>query len=156
VIRVVERTVLPVPAARVWWWMADLERLVTADVLHQSVSFVGPRRAGAGTVMVVPHGLRLGPRMRRRIRVTQWEPGRRIRWTDVEVSPTLRRYVFPHAEEFVLTPLGDSATLLTDTVTGSLNLRIPLVGALAERLLERLVVRRVVHHQARTLRQRIR
>lgn len=135
--------------------MADLERLVTADVLHQSVRFLTERRGGVGTEMLVPHGLRFGPRMPRRLRVTHWEPGRRIRWTDVDAARWRRKYVFPHSEEFLLTPLDDQTTLLTDTITGGLNLRVPLLGYVAERLLETLVVRRVVSHQGRYLRAHI-
>ncbi len=155
-IRVQQRTTLAVPIADAWAWMADLERLVTADVLHQSVRFTTERRRGVGTEMLVPHGLRFGPRMRRRLRITHWEPGRRIRWTDVDAVHWRRTYVFPHAEEFVLTPLDERTTLLTDTVTGGLNLRVPVVGRAAEKLLESLVVRRVVAHQGRYLRAHIR
>ena len=156
-IRVQERIVLDVPVRDAWRWMADLERLVTVDVLHQAVRFTTERREGVGTEMLVPHGLRYGPRMSRRLRVTHWAPGRRIRWTDVDaaVRPWRRRHIFPHAEEFVLTPLDERTTLLTDTVTGGLNLRVPLLGRAAEKLLESLVVRRVVALQGRYLRAHI-
>lgn len=157
-IRVQRRTTLAVPIEAAWAWVADLERLVTTGMLHQSVRFTTERRRGVGTEMLVPHGLRFGPRMRRRLRVTQWEPGRRIRWTDVDAAGVSwrRKHVFPHAEEFVLTPLDERTTLLTDTVTGSLNLRVPVVGRAAEKLLEALVVRHVVAHQGRYLRAHIR
>lgn len=157
-IRVRQRTALAVPIEEAWAWMADLERLVTADLLHRSVTFLTERRDGVGTEMVVPHGLRIGPRMRRRLRVTHWEPGRRIRWTDVDAAGASwrRKHVFPHAEEFVLTPLDARTTLLTDTVTGSLNLSVPLLGRAADTMLEALVVRRVVVHQGRYLRAHIR
>ena len=155
-IRVQRRTMLAVPIEDAWAWIADLERLVTADVLHQSARFTTERRSGVGTEMLVPHGLRFGPRMPRRLRITHWEPGRRIRWTDVDAVHWRRTYVFPHAEEFVLSPLDERTTLLTDTVTGGLNLRVPLVGRGAEKLLEALVVRRVVAHQGHYLRTHIR
>lgn len=155
-IRVQQRIVLAVPLDDAWAWMADLERLVTADVLHRSVRFLTQRHSGVGTEMLVPHGLRFGPRMARRLRVTHWEPGRRIRWTDVDAIHWRRKHVFPHAEEFVLTPLDERTTLLTDTVTGSLNVRVPLLGRAAENLLETLVVRRVVAHQGQYLRAHIR
>lgn len=154
-IRVQQRIVLAVPVEDAWAWMADLERLVTADVLHQAVQFTTERQSGVGTEMLVPHGLRFGPRMLRRLHVTHWEPLRRIRWTDVDAVHWRRKYVFPHAEEFVLTALDDRTTLLTDTVTGGLNLRVPLLGRGAEKLLEALVVRRVVAHQGRYLRVHI-
>lgn len=154
-IRVVRRTRLDLPLEAAWAWLADLDRLVTADPLHQSVSYVGERRSGVGTVMLVPHGLRYGPRMPRRLTITHWEPPRRIRWTDVDVAPTRRTRVFPHSEEFVLEPLADGATLLGDTVTGSLNLRVPVLGAFAEMLLEALVVRTVVRHQSAYLRAHV-
>ena len=154
-IRVQQRIQLAAPIADAWDWMADLERLVTADVLHQSVRFLTEQHSGVGTEMLVPHGLRFGPHLPRRLRITHWEPERRIRWTDVDAVPWRRKHVFPHAEEFLLTPLDQRTTLLTDTVTGGLNLRIPLVSEIAERLLEALVVRRVVAHQARYLRAHI-
>ncbi len=154
-IRVQQRIVLAVPVEDAWAWMADLERLVTADMLHQSVRFTTERQSGVRTEMLVPHGLRFGPRMPRLLRVTHWEPQRRIRWTDIDAIHWRRTYVFPHAEEFVLTALDDRTTLLTDTVTGSLNLRVPLLGRAAERLFEALVVRRVVAHQGRYLRAHI-
>lgn len=154
-IRVQQRLQLAMPIADAWAWMADLEPLVTADVLHQSVHFLTEQHSGVGTEMLVPHGLRFGPRLPRRLRITHWEPERRIRWTDVDAVLWRRKYVFPHAEEFLLTPLDEHTTLLTDTVTGGLNLRIPLLGELAERLLEALVVRRVVAHQGRYLRAHI-
>ena len=154
-IRVVRRTRLVVPLEVAWAWLADLERLVLADILHQEVRFVGSQRAGVGTVMLVPHGLAYGPRMLRRLSVTHWQPPRRLRWTDVDVSRWGQRHVFPHSEEFRLEALDAHTTLLTDTVTGTLNLRVPLLGALAERALEWAVVRQVVRHQGAALQRHI-
>lgn len=154
-IRVTRRTRLAVPLEDAWEWLADLERLVRADLLHQEVRFISDQRAGVGTVMLVPHGLAYGPRMPRRLTITHWQPPHRLRWTDVAVSRWGRRHIFPHSEEFRLEALDARTTLLTDTVTGALNLRVPVLGALAERALELAVVRQVVSHQGRTLRRRI-
>jgi hypothetical protein len=155
-IRVIRRTQLAAPLEVAWAWLADLERLVLADLLHREARFIGGQRAGVGTVLLVPHGLAHGPRMLRRLTITHWQPPHRLRWTDVSVSRWGRRHIFPHSEEFRLEALDARTTLLIDTVTGALNLRVPLLGALAERALEVAVVRQIVRHQGRTLRRSIR
>jgi hypothetical protein len=130
-IRVVERVVLPVPVETAWERLSDLAWLMEANVFHRRVRFIGSQHRGAGTQAVVDHGLPLGLSVPRIVRVTHWDEGARIRWTDVD--PSFSAYLFPHAEEFRLAPLGQSTSLLTDRLTGTLYVhRGPLSRAMDE------------------------
>ena len=117
---VVERLLLPTPRALVWEQLADLSWLATVNLFHQRAQFVSAQQRGIGTRLIVDHGLTLGPRMPRLVRVTHWDEGRRIRWTDVD--PAYPTYRFPHAEQFILADADGAATWLTDELTGTLNL----------------------------------
>jgi hypothetical protein len=128
-IRVVERVVLPVPVETAWERLSDLAWLMNVNVFHRRVRFIGSQHRGAGAQAVVDHGLPLGLSVPRIVRVTHWDEGCRIRWTDVDAN--YPAYLFPHAEEFRLDPLGASTTLLTDRLTGTLYVhRGPLSRAL--------------------------
>ncbi|MGH2459073.1 MAG: SRPBCC family protein [Chloroflexota bacterium] len=151
-IHVVETVTLGVPLAVAWAWLADLERLTTIGVFHRAARFDGARRFGVGARLIVDHGFALGPALPRLVRITHWDEGRRIRWT--EVGEPLRKYAFPHSQEFRLAPLSASATLLTDEVRGTFNL--PLVRRPADRLLEIVLTRRVLKHECATLQRQIR
>jgi hypothetical protein len=130
-IHVVERVRLEAPIELAWRRLAEVEWLLKANVFHQRVSFLTYEHRGAGTTAIVDHGLPLGPRMPRLIRISHWDEGVRIRWTDVDPRYPIHR--FPHAEEIRLASLDDGATLLSDELIGTLNLRPPLVGTLPDR-----------------------
>lgn len=144
---------LAASATVVWDVLSDLETLIRADPLHRSVAFVGQQRRGIGTTALVWHGLPVGPTFPRRLHVTGWEEGRCIRWTDVNVHEWLRRFVFPHSEEYVITPVGKQSCVLTDTVRGSIKLGSPLVRQCIERSARLLVVQQVVRLEDRALRR---
>lgn len=150
-IHVVETTELNVPLDVAWEWLSDLERLTTVGVFHRAARFDGARRSGVGARLIVDHGLAVGPALPRLVRITHWEARRRIRWT--EVGEPLRKYAFPHSQEFRLAPLTASATLLTDEVRGTFNL--PVVRGPTDRLLETLLTRPAVRLECRALRRAI-
>lgn len=151
-IHVVEKTQLDVPISVAWAWLSDLERLTTVGIFHRKARFEGEQRRGVGTRLVVDHGFGVGPVLPRRVRVTHWEEPHRIRWT--EVGEPLRKYAFPHSQEFRLEPLSENLTLLTDEVRGTFNL--PLVRALTDRTLEVLLTRRAVRRECADLKEMIR
>jgi hypothetical protein len=145
---------LDVPIDIAWNWLADLDRLTVANLLHRRAHYITKRHDGPGATLIVDHSIGIGPLVPRRVRISHWDAGKRIRWTDVDQKrPT---YLFPHSEEFRLERLSDGATLLTDEVKGSLNLPIPLVGQLVDLLFERIFVAPVVRQQVWYLRRQIR
>ena len=150
-IHVVERARLDVPIDVAWTFLSDLERLATVNLFHRTARFAGGQRAGARARFMLDHGLPRGPVRPRLVRITHWEERRRIRWT--EVDPSHPRYLFPHSQEFRLEPLVENATLLTDEVRGTLNL--PVFLAWADKVLEALLVRRVVRLECATLKKQI-
>ena len=111
----------------------------------------GLRRSGVGARLIVDHGFALGPALPRLVRITHWDEGRRIRWT--EVGEPLRKHAFPHSQEFRLEPLSADATRLIDEVRGTFNL--PLARTPADHLLERLLTRRAVQLECLTLKKLI-
>lgn len=132
--------------------LADLEWLSTLNLFHRRTRVVGERRHGVGAHLIVDHGFPVGPTMARVVRVTHWDQDQRVRWTDVD--PTFPGYLFPHSEQFRLTPLGEHATLLTDELKGTLSPRIP--GAvLLDTVFDRLIVRRAIALQCARLRREI-
>jgi len=150
-IHVVETIRLNVPVDVAWEWLVDLERLTTIGVFHRVARFDRERRPGVGTRLIVDHGFAVGPALPRLVRITHWEERRRIRWT--EVGDPLRRYAFPHSQEFRLEPLPTGATLLTDEVRGTFNL--PLVRGPTDRLLEVLLTRPAVRLECLALKRTI-
>lgn len=144
-IHVVEKVRLDVPLDLAWEWLANLDRLTVANLLHRGARFLTEEHDGPGATLIVDHGLAIGPLVPRHVRISHWDRGQRIRWTDVD--PAWPTYLFPHSEEFRLEPLPDGATLLVDEVKGSLNLPIPLLGSIADNVFERLFVAPVVRHQ---------
>ena len=151
-IYVVEKVRLDVPVAVAWEWLADLEWLATVGVFHHRARFVGERRQGVGTRLILEHRLIAGPVFPRLLRVTHWDEQRRVRWT--EIDPHLTRYLFPHSQQFLLEPLGAAATLLTDEVRGTFNL--PLLRDPTDKLAEWLTVRRAVRLECAHFRRRAR
>jgi hypothetical protein len=146
VIHVVERVRLEAPIDLAWRRLADVEWLLSANVFHRRVRFESHERCGVGVTAIVDHGLIVGPRMPRLIRISHWDDGARIRWTDVDPKYPIHR--FPHAEEIRLVALDDGATLLSDELIGTLNLRPPLVGTLPDRVITP-IVRWAVRRQCR-------
>ncbi len=139
------------PSDVAWEWIADLERLTTIGVFHRAARFEGERRRGVGARLIVEHGFAVGPALPRLVRVTHWDDGHRIRWT--EVGEPLRKHAFPHSQEFRLEPLGADATLLTDEVRGTFNL--PLARVPTDRLLETVLTRPAVRLECRALQRLI-
>lgn len=156
VIVVQEHIALAVPARVAWEVLSDLETLIRADPLHRRVMFLGERRRGPGTKALVWHGLPVGPTFPRLLSVVNWEEGVCVRWTDVDVSHKMRKYIFPHSEEFVITPVGEQCCVLTDTVRGSIKLSLPIARRYAEWVARALVVRQVVRLEDRALRRLVR
>jgi len=146
-----EHVQLSVPVATAWDWLSNLEWLVTVNVFHQAARFAGEQRLGVGTRLVVDHGFSRGPFVPRLLRVTHWDEGRRIRWT--EVDPSARKYLFPHAQQFSLSPIGENLTLLTDELRGTLNL--PVLGGLVDKLLERAIVQWAVRRECACIRRQL-
>ncbi|HEX5416434.1 MAG TPA: SRPBCC family protein [Chloroflexota bacterium] len=151
-IHVVHQIRLEVPIAVAAERLADLEWLSTLNAFHRRTRVEGERRSGVGTRLVVDHGFPIGPTVPRVVRITHWEDGRRIRWTDVD--PIFPGYLFPHSEQFCLTPLGEHVTLLTDELKGTLSPRVPGVGLL-DAVFARLIVRRAIALQCARLRREI-
>lgn len=151
-IHVVYQVRLEAPIAVAAERLADLEWLSTLNLFHRRTRLVGERRRGVGAQLVVDHGFPIGPTMARVVRVTHWDEGQRVRWTDVD--PTFPGYLFPHSEQFRLTPLGEHATLLTDELKGTVSPRVPGVARL-DALFERLIVRRAIALQCAKLRREI-
>ena len=149
-IHVVQQVRLEVPISVAWERLSDLAWLATVNPLHRRATFLDDRHRGVGARLSVDHGLPIGPRVPRIVRITHWEEGRRIRWTDVD--PTWPIYLFPHAEQFTLTPLDARATLLTDELKGTLSPRLPF-GAALDRLAEHLVVARTMRLQCARMRR---
>jgi hypothetical protein len=145
-IHVIERVRLEASIDLAWRRLTDVEWLLSANVFHQRVCFQTYERRGAGTRAIVDHGLPLGPRVPRLVRISHWDEGVRIRWTDVDPKYPIHR--FPHAEEIRLTSLDDGATLLSDELTGTLNLQPPRLGTLPDRAFTS-VVRWAVRRQCR-------
>lgn|GEM_PF-6830043 len=151
-IHVIHQVRLPVPVDVAWERLADLAWLSTLNAFHRQTWLVDEWKTGAGTRLVVDHGFPVGPVVPRNVRITHWEEGRRIRWTDVD--PLFPTYLFPHSEQFLLTPLGKQVTLLTDELTGTLNPRLPSVRFL-DRAFARLIVRRTIVLQCTRLAREI-
>ena len=152
-IHVVQQVRLEVPIAVAWEWLSDLAWLATVNPLHRRAAFADERCRGVGARLIVDHGLPIGPRMPRIVRVTHWEEGRRIRWTDVD--PTWPTYLFPHSEQFTLTPLGSEATLLTDALKGTLSPHLPF-GNTFDRLAVPIIVARTIRIQCARLQRQCR
>lgn len=150
-IDVVITTRLSVSVEAAWTWLADLDRLMAANLFHREAHFLGTRQRGVGVRANVPHGLAIGPAVPRILSVTHWDEGQRIRWTDTD--PRFRRYAFPHSEQFRLEPLGDAATLLIDEVHGTLNL--PIARDVTDKIAEKLLMQPVVRRQLAFLKNQI-
>lgn len=151
-IHVVYQVRLDVPIAVAAERLADLAWLSTLNAFHRRTRVVDEGKSGVGARLVVDHGFPVGPTVPRAVRITHREEGR-IRWTDVD--PILPGYLFPHSEQFLLTPLGEHATLLTDELKGTLGPRVPGAARL-DALFERLIVRRAIALQCARLRREIR
>lgn len=150
-IHVIEKIELNVPIDKVWEWLSDLERLVTVNEFHMSMRFETEERRGVGTRMLVNHRFGYGPIFPRLTRVTHWEAPRRIGW--VEIDPARPKVSFPHSQQFRLEPLKDNTTLLTNELRGSLN--SPLGTKLADTLVQKGVVARVVRRECNYLKKQI-
>jgi hypothetical protein len=131
VIHVVQKVELDLPTSEAWEQLSNLEWLMRANVFHQRIRFVGGLTHGVGAKAFVGHGLPIGPLIPRIVRVTHWDEGRRIRWTDVD--PKYPKYLFPHSEEFRLEPLSANACLLTDELRGTINLPGRTISGLVDR-----------------------
>lgn len=109
---------IPLPAARVWSSMRDVERFMMDDPLHAEVVFNSlppPHRSFVGASMTIRHRLfGIGPD--RIGRILTWREGR-----GYAVSDLSRRGVdrgFPHICAFDLVPRDDSSCTLTVSARG--------------------------------------
>jgi len=139
------------PLEIAWAWISDLERLMQVNEFHVAKRFETEQRRGKGTRVLIDHSFFGSAPEPRTARVTHWEEGIGIGW--VETSLEDPRNNFPHSSQYRLEPLSDGATLISDELRGSLNLRY--LGKVADKLLQEVFVSRVVRRECVHLKMHI-
>jgi hypothetical protein len=152
-IHVVREVRLEVPLPVAWKWLSNLEGLLLVNMLHREARFENELRRGVGTTAIVPHGLWVGPKMPRRVRVTHWEEFRCIGWVDLDLK--YPKYTFPHSQQFRLEAVGEKATVLTNELRGSLNFPIGAVGSIVDRFLQKTVTSFLIDQECKLIKGQI-
>jgi ligand-binding SRPBCC domain-containing protein len=142
---------IEVPVEIAWAWISDLERLTQVNAFHVSMRFETEQRQGKGTRMLIEHSFFGSAPEPRLARVTHWEEGTGIGW--VETSLEDPRNNFPHSSQYRLEALPDGATLVSDELRGSLNLRY--LGKVVDKLMQEVVVSRVMRRECVYLKTQI-
>lgn len=103
------------PAQRVWAYLSDLTHFGRHDPFHHDFRFSGPQHSGLGTEFMLRHTylpIFPLPSDHVRCRVTRWETAQRI-----TVLETNRSRFKSHTQDFELSPVGASVTLVRFTIT---------------------------------------
>ncbi|WP_437677368.1 SRPBCC family protein [Sorangium sp. So ce131] len=146
-----ESTRIEAPIEVAWAWLSDLERLMRVNDFHVAMRFETDQRRGKGTRVFIDHSFFGSAPEPRVARVTHWEEGAGIGWVETAIKDPKSN--FPHSSQYRLKPLPDGATLLTDELRGSLNLRY--LGKVADRLMQDVFVSRVVRRECAYLKAHI-
>lgn len=106
---------ISVPAQRVWEYLSDLTHFGRHDPFHHDFRFIAPQKRGLGTEFMLHHTylpIFPLPSDQVRCRVTRWETSRRI-----TVLETNRSRFKSHTQDFELSPVSASVTLVRFTIT---------------------------------------
>lgn len=140
------------PLDAVWRQLADLEWLATVNDFHVAARFQTKQHSGVGVRLIADHGFRWLPvTYPRLICITHWEPGVRLGW--VEFDEHFPKWLFPHSNQYRLTPTDGPMTRLTYTLHGSMQL--PGIGRMLEKIFAVRLVGNVVGRECATIQARV-